>query len=131
MTWVTQARVSVLRTFPDGFHGLGTATRDLVLLSTFSIESLKQESLLLPLDNSSSPTVFPDADLTRAFRLLDPRFLYNLDDLKFYRLQPPLTRTAIARPSRPSRGTRSGITTRSGCRRRGSGRPEWEGRNPA
>ncbi len=51
-------------------------------------------TLLVPLADARPPTVFGE-DLSFSFRLLDPTFLYNVADLKFYRLQSPLQRTAL------------------------------------
>lgn len=92
------SRTTVLQSLPDGVHALGPATGSAVLLSTFSITTLDQASLLLPLENSFAPIVFPNEDLTRDFTLLHPRFLYNVEDFRFYRLHPPLTRTALPAP---------------------------------
>lgn len=54
-----------------------------------------QSSVLVSLDGSAPPVVFPDTDLGRAFVLLDPDRLYHTRDLKFYRSAPPLTPTAL------------------------------------
>ncbi len=50
---------------------------------------------LVSLDGSRPPVVFPDVDLSESFRVLEPSYLYDVTDLKFYRLQPPLQRTAL------------------------------------
>lgn len=52
-------------------------------------------SLLVPLEDSQAPTVFSGVDLSASFALLDPRFLYHVRALKFYRPRPPLQPTAL------------------------------------
>jgi hypothetical protein len=94
----TIPRAQVLTTFPDGLHDLGPATASTVLLSTFPFSTLEQSSVLLPLEGTQAPIVFPEVALIGTFTLLDPRFLYNVDDMRFYRLAPPLTRTALPAP---------------------------------
>ena len=49
----------------------------------------------MPLDGAQAPTVLPGEDLRTDFTLLAPSFLYNAQDLKFYRSKPPLQRTAL------------------------------------
>jgi hypothetical protein len=100
----TIPRAQVLTTFPVGLHDLGPATGSTVLLSTFASSTLEQASLLLSLEGAHAPIVFPNEDLDRSFTLLDPRFLYNVDDMRFYRLTPPLTRTALPAPLAPVEG---------------------------
>jgi len=100
----TIPRAQVLTTFPEGLHDLGPATGSTVLLSTFASSTLEQASLLLSLEGAHAPIVFPNEDLDRSFTLLDPRFLYNVDDMRFYRLTPPLTRTALPAPLAPVEG---------------------------
>ena len=41
------------------------------------------------------PILFADADLTGSFVMLEPSYLYNVDDLKFYRPRPPLQATSL------------------------------------
>jgi hypothetical protein len=104
----TARRAQVLTTFPEGFHELGPATGNTVLLSTFAFSTLEQASLLLTLDGGQAPIVFQNEDLSRSFTLLDPRFLYNVDDMRFYRLTPPLMRTALPAPLAPVEGNPTG-----------------------
>jgi hypothetical protein len=52
-------------------------------------------SYIVSLDDTRAPIFFPDIDLRLDFTLLDARYLYNTRDLKFYRLTPPLQRTAL------------------------------------
>ena len=47
------------------------------------------------LDDTRAPTLFPQTALRFDFVLLDPHYLYNTGDLKFYRLTPPLQRTPL------------------------------------
>jgi hypothetical protein len=76
---------------------LGPATRDTVMLLSFVLEgeAAVPSSLLIPLEDSQGPTVFSGVDLSASFALLDPRFLYHVGDLKFYRPRPPLRPTAL------------------------------------
>jgi len=76
---------------------LGPATRDTVMLLSFVLEgeAAVPSSLLIPLEDSQGPTVFSGVDLSVSFALLDPRFLYHVGDLKFYRPRPPLQPTAL------------------------------------
>jgi hypothetical protein len=52
-------------------------------------------SYIVSLDGTRAPTLFPQTDLRFDFVLLDPHYLYNTGDLKFYRLTPPLQRTPL------------------------------------
>jgi hypothetical protein len=76
---------------------LGPATRDTVMLHSFVLEGEVDvpSSLLIPLEDSQGPTVFSGVDLSASFALLDPRFLYHVGALKFYRPRPPLQPTAL------------------------------------
>jgi hypothetical protein len=76
---------------------LGPATQDTVMLLSFVLEGevAVPSSLLIPLEDSQGPTVFSGVDLRASFALLDPRSLYHVGDLKFYRPRPPLRPTAL------------------------------------
>jgi hypothetical protein len=64
--------------------------------------------VLLPLEGTQAPIVFPEVALIGTFTLLDPRFLYNVDDMRFYRLAPPLTCTALPASLAPVEGNPRG-----------------------
>jgi hypothetical protein len=59
--------------------------------STFQV---MRDTTLVSLSGPHSSTAFPDEEMTQ-FVLLEPDFLYNTVDLKFYRRRPPLQRTAL------------------------------------
>ena len=50
---------------------------------------------LFRLDPAQASTRFPNVDLTEAYTLLEPSYLYNTDDLRFHRAQPSLDATAL------------------------------------
>jgi hypothetical protein len=52
------------------------------------------ERSVIDLENRTVLATFFD-DLTTRFRVLDPNFLYNVDDFRFYRPQAPLRRGAL------------------------------------
>jgi hypothetical protein len=88
------ARAQVLVHAEDDFQ-LGPATRAAVL-ATEDVPG-QDRGLLIPLEGGQSPIVFEGAGsgFRRNFTVLDPGFLYSLQDLKFYRLESPLQRTAL------------------------------------
>lgn len=73
-------------------------TSRLGLVSSFVFDPATFQFLsattLLSLSGPFSSTLFPDEDMTQ-FVLLEPDLLYNTADLKFYRKQAPLQRTAL------------------------------------
>ncbi|MEK6718938.1 MAG: hypothetical protein AABZ16_15750, partial [candidate division NC10 bacterium] len=73
---------------PEGVHFLGPTTSAMAMVQDL-------ESFLVPLDGSRSPIEFQGIFLAGSFTLLDPGFLYNVTDLKFYRARPPLQRTTL------------------------------------
>ncbi len=76
---------------------LGPATPTTLMTLSFVLEgeALIPSSVLIPLEGTRGPIAFPGVDLRDSFALLDPRFLYHVGDLKFYRLRPPLQPTAL------------------------------------
>jgi hypothetical protein len=88
------ARAQVLVHAEDDFQ-LGPATRAAVL-ATEDVPG-QDRGLLIPLEGGQSPIVFEGAGsgFRRNFTVLDPGFLYSPQDLKFYRLESPLQRTAL------------------------------------
>lgn len=73
-------------------------TSRLGLVSSFSFDPATFQffvaTTLLSLSGPFSSTLFPDEEMTQ-FVLLEPDLLYSTADLKFYRKQPPLQRTAL------------------------------------
>jgi len=84
-------RAAVIQDLPDGFYSLGAPTGGAVLVQSLS----PRGAYLAPLDGTQPPVFFPDASLLSSFTLLEPAFLFNVNDEKFYRRQPPLQRTAL------------------------------------
>ncbi len=78
----------------DGAHVLGTTTGSVATVWFQNADDGQTGSFLIPL-GGGDPIFFPDADLTRSFVMLEPSYLYNVDDLKFYRLKPPLRATTL------------------------------------
>ncbi|HLC41553.1 MAG TPA: hypothetical protein VJO34_07990, partial [Methylomirabilota bacterium] len=70
-------------------HLLGSVTG-----TTAMVFAPEARSFLIPLAGPQPPIFFPN-DLSTSFTLLEPSHLYNTNDLKFYRLQPPLQRTPL------------------------------------
>jgi hypothetical protein len=72
----------------ESFHFLGPATGATVLIPGGN-------SFLIPLDGARPRTDFPGVNLGTFFTLLDPGYLYSVQELKFFRSKPPLERTAL------------------------------------
>jgi hypothetical protein len=89
-------RASMRLEVPRSFHGIAHATSSTVMLWNDPVGVTGgRGSYIVSLDDTRSPIFFPDIDLRLDFTLLDARYLYNTRDLKFYRLTPPLRRTAL------------------------------------
>lgn len=89
------ADARVLLDAREGDHFLGPATGTTAMLASEVLLPFERFTALLPLAGDELPIVFPDVDLTGAFTLLAPRYLYQVDESRFYRLAPPLTPTAL------------------------------------
>lgn len=80
-------------------YALTAATGSTALVVTENFEVLDGDPILstalVPLDGPAPATVFGDVDLSESFTLLDPGYLYNVQDLRFYRPRPPLAPTAL------------------------------------
>lgn len=80
-------------------HALTGATSSTALVVTENFEMLDGDPVLstalVPLDGPARATVFGDVDLSESFTLLDPGYLYSVQDLRFYRPYPPLAPTAL------------------------------------
>lgn len=86
---------TALHRFQGGRHWLGPATRSAVLVTSRSVWPVEYAGVLIPLEGGREPAVFPGEDFRDSFTLLDPSYLYSVEDLRFYRLEPPLQRTAL------------------------------------
>jgi hypothetical protein len=91
---------------PAFFRGLGAApTAGLAMLFNAGEPFVDGDTYLVRLDAPETPAVvFPGINLGGDFTLLDPVYLYNVDDLKFYRLQAPLQATALPTSLQPVDG---------------------------
>lgn len=89
--------VEVRQEFPNASgYGLGSVSSGAALVETFDFTIFPPTftTTLSRLQGPASEVLFPGASLFD-FVLLDPEFLYNTSDFKFYRKQPPLQRTAL------------------------------------
>ncbi len=77
-----------------GVRFAGPVTRSTVMVFDFSGAMFEPSTLLVPLEGTRPPIVFPGQFLF-GFTLLDPGYLYSVRDLKFFRGTPPLQRTAL------------------------------------
>lgn len=100
-TWTpAHAGTELRQEFPlPGFHIVSSVSSRTALVTSETFDKVRLMSVtlgtsLVPLQGEVSSTFFANA-LLDTFVLLDPEFLYNTDDLKFYRTQPPLQRTAL------------------------------------
>ena len=78
-----------------GAHSLGSATSAAALVSFDVFATGEYGTTLFRLDPAQASTRFPNVDLTEAYTLLEPSYLYNTDDLRFHRAQPSLDATAL------------------------------------
>ncbi len=77
-----------------GLRFVGPATRSTLMVFDLSGATLEPSTLLVPLESTRPPIVFPGQFLS-GFTLLDPSYLYSVQELKFFRSKPPLLRTAL------------------------------------
>jgi hypothetical protein len=77
-----------------GSHGLLAATSSTALVHSFVGANFDPAGYILRLDESRPPIEFLGESLGM-FTLLEPSYLYNTEDEKFYRPSPPLRRTAL------------------------------------
>lgn len=89
----------MLQQFQTDFPRLGPATQAAALASTLSFDGpqVLSTDFLIPLEGTQGPTVFQGVDVNTSFTvtLLNPSFLYSVQDLKFFSSTPPLRRTAL------------------------------------
>jgi hypothetical protein len=99
LTWDAEAARATVRLQlpPAFFRTLGpTPTAGLAMVFNVSSPFAAGDTYVVRLDPPEAPpAVFPATDLTSDFMLLDPVYLYNAGDMKFYRLQAPLEATAL------------------------------------
>jgi len=87
----------VRQEFPAAdFYTLESVSSGAALVEAFDFTSFPPtfSTTLVRLQDPASSVLFPGVGLSE-FLLLDPDFLYNTNDFKFYRRQPPLQRTAL------------------------------------
>src|SRR5439155_18491182 len=63
-----------------GAHSLGSATSAAALVSFDVFATGEYGTMLFRLDPAQASTRFPNVDLTEAYTLLEPSYLYNTDD---------------------------------------------------
>jgi hypothetical protein len=92
VTWIPDAaRAEVRHQLLPGFHRIESVSS-----SAATVFSQPLGTTLVPLEGPLSSTLFPSTRLSSfVFVLLEPSYLYNTQDLKFYRKEPPLQRTAL------------------------------------
>jgi hypothetical protein len=98
VVWDPDAHRAAMRfETPASFNGIAHATSSTVILwnDPGGFAGDDPGSYIVSLDDTRAPAWFPNTDLRFDFTLLDPRYLYNTGDLKFYRLTPPLQRTLL------------------------------------
>jgi hypothetical protein len=84
----------VAATLAPGAHGLTGATPATALVNSFMGPQFDPAGFLVPLNEPRPPLAFPDEDLW-SFTVLEPNYLLNTENAKFYRLRAPLQRTAL------------------------------------
>ncbi len=112
VTWDAEAGHATVRLElpPAFFRGLGAApTAGLAMLFNAGESFTHGDTYLVRLDTpEAAAVVFPGTNLADEFTLLDPAYLYNVDDMKFYRLQAPLQATALPASLQPVEGHPAG-----------------------
>jgi len=99
VVWDPDNAAKVRLSLRESFHYLvpgATSSLAVVFMSednTF-ISDARTGSWVIPLD-SGTPAYFDETSLDFGFTLVAPNYLYNTDDMKFYRPQPPLQRTPL------------------------------------
>jgi hypothetical protein len=112
LVWDAEAaRASVRLQLPPAFlRKLGAkSTADLAMVFNKSGPFTVGDTYVVRLDTpGATPLFFPETDLTFAFRLLDPAYLYGVSDMKFYKLQAPLQATPLPTSLHPVAGNPTG-----------------------
>jgi hypothetical protein len=95
VTWDHEAgRAAVAADLARGAHGLSGATSSAALVNSYLGPDFEPAGFVVRLDESRPPVAFLGESMW-SFTVLDPAYLYNAEDAKFYRLSPPLRRTAL------------------------------------
>ena len=98
VTWKpTDNRAELRQEFPAAdFYNLESVSSGAALVQAFDFTGFPPtfSTTLVRLEGPAAAVLFPGLRLDN-FLLLDPDFLYNTSDFKFYRRQPPLQRTAL------------------------------------
>ncbi|MBM4440144.1 MAG: hypothetical protein FJ027_06975 [Candidatus Rokubacteria bacterium] len=88
---------TVVADLPPGSHGLTAATSSAALVTSFVGEAFDPAGFIVQLDAPKPPLAFIGQDFW-PYTLLEPRYLYNMEDTRFYRVSTPLRRTALPAP---------------------------------
>jgi hypothetical protein len=100
LTWDPEARrARLLLALPNGYNRIAgaTASAALAVQRPYGVPA-PRGSWFVSLDSSAEPVFFPSIDARDVFRLLEPAYLYNTRDLRFYRLTAPLAPTTMPAP---------------------------------
>ena len=92
-----RSTAEVRQEFPAAdFYSLESVSSGAALVQAFDFTGFPPtfSTTLVRLEGPAAAVLFPGLRLDN-FLLLDPDFLYNTSDFKFYRRQPPLQRTAL------------------------------------
>ncbi len=95
-----QARARVVADLPVEAYRLRSASSGVALVTT---SRLAPVSHVVPLDGETPSRTF-EGDLSATFTVLDPTYLYNVTDFRFYR-QAPLQATALPARLAPASAT--------------------------
>jgi hypothetical protein len=86
VVWDPVARaVQVSLRLGTGAHTLGPVTSSTALVSSVFFDPFAEGTSLAFLDRGADPVFFPEVDLTTAYTLIEPSYVYGLEDLKFHR----------------------------------------------
>ncbi len=95
IAWDHEAgRAVVAATLAPGAHGLTGATPSTALVNSFMGPQFEPAAFLVPLNEPRPPFAFPGESMW-SFTMLEPNYLFNAENAKFYRLRAPLQRTAL------------------------------------
>jgi hypothetical protein len=95
ITWDHEAgRAQVMADLVAGAHGLSAVTGSSALVNSYLGPEFESAAFIVRLDENRPPVEFLGESLW-SFTLLEPSYLYNAEDAKFYRLSAPLQRTAL------------------------------------
>ena len=88
----------VVADLPNGSHFLRSATDSAAIVRTVTPSTGLPHSHVVSFDTARPMVTVPNTDLGASFTLLQPRYLYNPNDFRFYRVQPTPTKTALPTP---------------------------------